>query len=126
ADVSAKHQIKWTWLSEILRPTVRTLAGLEFVSAQARIALATVNQRIIAGVFVSGVFPNQTVQNYGRIKAFDVVTLVKHPALPRLPHIVRELNAERAVIPRTAQTAVDFRGWVDATTPLGEGNNRIN
>ena len=41
-----------------------------------------------------------TVLNDRRIQPFDVVPLVNHPPPPALLDVIRQLDAQRAVIPR--------------------------
>ena len=73
-----------------------------------------------------GIFPNQTVQNDRRVQSFDVIPFVNHPAPPSLAHVVGELDAQRTVVPGAAETAVDFRRWIDKAASFGERDNRFN
>src|SRR5688500_16256975 len=101
-----KHQVERTWLGQFLRTAIGTLAVFQLVSSQARLAFATVDQRITKSVFVSRVFPYQPVKNDRRIEALDVVALVDHPAPPGLLDVVAKLDAERAIVPGAAKATI--------------------
>src|SRR5687768_3799284 len=108
AYVSLEHQVERAWLSQICRSAVWTFTIVQLVRAQTGVAFATVNQRIAEGVFVSGIFPDQPVQNDRRVEPFDVITLIDHPAPPRLLYVIRELDSHGTVIPCAAETSVKF------------------
>src|SRR5262249_3162152 len=50
----------------------------------------------------------------------DVVTLVHHRAPPRVLDVALELDAERTVVPRRADAAVDLARREDEAAPLAQ------
>jgi hypothetical protein len=72
------------------------------------------------------VLPNQPIENDRRVDALDIVALVDEPPPPGLLDVVAELDAEWTIIPRATQTAINFRGGKNKTSPLGERNDGID
>ena len=70
-----------------------------------------------------GILPHEPIQNDRRIKTFDVVALIDHPAPPRLFDVIAKFDAQRAIVPRAAKAAVDLRRWIDKTASFREGND---
>ena len=98
----------------------------ELVCAEARLALAAIDERVVEGRLVLGVLPDEAVEDDGGVYALDVVALVDEPAPPRLFDVVAELDAEWTIVPRAAQSAIKFRGRKNKATPLGERNDSFD
>src|ERR1051325_11299218 len=122
----AEHEIEGTRLSQILRSAIRTFAIYKLVGSQARLALPTIKQRSRKSLFMSRVLPNQAIQNDRRIEPFNIIAFVNHPAPPGLLHVVVKLYAHRAVIPRAAKAAINFRRWINEAATLRERDNSFN
>src|SRR5258706_7418739 len=67
---------------------------LQLVGTKPTVTLTTINQGIAEGILMPRIFPDQSIQNDRRIKPFDVVAFVNHPAPPGLAHVVGEFDAE--------------------------------
>ena len=70
--------------------------------------------------FVTRVFPDETIENDRRVDTLDVVAFVDEPAPPRLFDVVAELDAEWAIVPGAAETAVNFGRRENKTSPFGK------
>jgi len=77
----------------------RTSNVLQLVETKAFLACPTIDEWIVKGLLVTGVFPNQPVLNYRRIDAFDIVALVYEPSPPALFYVIGQLDTERAIVP---------------------------
>jgi hypothetical protein len=75
---------------------------------------------------MSRVLPDETIQNDRRIDTFDVVTLVDEPSPPCLFDVIAELDAERTIVPRATEAAVNFGRGENKTSPLGKRNNSVD
>jgi hypothetical protein len=75
---------------------------LKLVSAQTAITLLAINQRVAERLFMARILPDQAIEDDAGINALHVVALVNHPAPPRVLDVVRQFDAERAVIPSAA------------------------
>src|SRR5262249_2069940 len=56
----------------------------------------------------------------------DVVALLHHGLPPVALDVVLDLHAERAVVPGSAQAAVDLAGREDDPPPLGQADQRLH
>jgi hypothetical protein len=64
--------------------------------------------------------PDEPVENDGRIDTFDVVSFIDKPTPPRLLHVVTQFDSKRTVIPRTAESSVNFGRREDKSTTFCE------
>jgi len=105
---------------------VLLLVGLDqMVGPEALVAGLALGQRVHELGHVAAGLPDLAGQDDAGVEPDDVVALLHH-RLPPLPlDVVLHLNAERAVVPRGAQPAVDLAGGVDQAAALGEADDRI-
>jgi len=90
----------------------------ELVFAKPRITVATVYERVAKRVFVPGIFPHKPILDNRRIEPLYIVPLINEPVPPTPFDIVREFHAERAVVPRGAQAAIDVGGRINKSATL--------
>jgi hypothetical protein len=62
----------------------------------------------------------------GAVDADNVVARLHHVAPPGVLHVALELDADRAVVPATRQTAVDFARLKGEATPFGEVHHLVH
>ena len=118
----------------LVRPAVRLdllTVGLrpvldQLIRAEARLAGLAIHQRVVEVADVAARHPNLTVHQNRAVDA-DVVLVLLHELLPpRALDVVLELNAQRAVIPRVGQTAVDFGAGEHEAAALAQGDELIH
>src|SRR5262249_11013458 len=103
-------------------PRVR-LAGV--TGREPPVADLALGQRVHELRDVAAGLPDLPREDDAGIQADDVVALLDH-RLPPLPlDVVLHLDAERAVIPGSAQPSVDLAGGVDQAAALAEADDRI-
>ena len=68
-------------------------------------------------------FPDLRRHDDGRFEAGDVVALAGHGVPPEFLDVALEFRAERAVIPKTVDAAVDFRGLEDESLAFAQGHD---
>ena len=121
-------------LELLVRPAVRLdllTVGLrpvldQLIRAKARLAGLAIHQRVVEVADVAARHPNLTVHQNRAVDA-DVVLVLLHELLPpRALDVVLELNAQRAVIPRVGQTAVDFGAGEHEAAALAQGDELIH
>ena len=82
---------------------------LQLVETKPLLACAAVDKRIVECLLMTGVFPNKAILNDRRIDALNIVTLINEPVPPALFDIIRQLNAQRSVVPRRTEASIDVR-----------------
>ena len=75
---------------------------------------------------MTGVLPHEAIENDRRVDPVDVVAFVYKPTPPGLLDVVTELYAEWTIVPGAPETAVNFRGRENKTSPLGERNDGVD
>lgn len=75
---------------------------------------------------MTGVLPNETIENDRRVDTFNVVAFVDEPTPPGLFDVIAELDAEWAIVPGAAEAAVNFGRGENKTSPLGERNDGVD
>ena len=105
------------------------LAGLgrsdQLVSPLTGSAALAVHQRIGERTHVAGSNPSLGIHNYGSIQAHVVLRFLHELLQPRLFDIVLEFHAQRAVVPRVGQTAVNLRTCINIASVLAQIHNHI-
>src|SRR5579859_84480 len=90
------------------------------IRSKPALARFAVNHWITERVHVSTGFPDLRRHDDGGFEANHVVALAGHGVPPELLDIALEFGAQRAVIPKTVDAAVNFRGWIDEAAPLAQ------
>ena len=106
-----------------LRPQ---LLELELVGAEAKLARAAVDERVVEDVDVAGCLPHAWVEDDCGVESDDVVALLHHRAEPQRADVVLHENAVMAVVVRRAESAVDLGGWEDEAAAAAEGDDRVH
>jgi hypothetical protein len=117
-------------LSRVLAGFLGTLAGLEVVGAEARLAGAAIDQHVVKQVVVPAHFPHLGVHDDTAIQAdhrirrhsagrrCSVVVSDDHVTPPGILDISLQLHAQRAIIPEAADAAVDLARLKNEAPPL--------
>jgi len=126
AQLGLQHRVEGASFRPIARATRRTFVVGDLVGSKSTLTLAAINQRIVEGCFVTRILPDETIENDRRIDSLDVVAFVDEPAPPGLLYVVAKLNAEWAIVPGAAESAVNFRRGKNKTSPLGERNDGVD
>ncbi len=107
----------------------RALLGLvrllQVVGPEALVARLALRQRVGEGVDVTGRDPDVARQDDCRVQPDDVLAALDHRPPPLAPDVLLQLDAERAVVPGGAGTAVDLAAGVDETAPLAEADDLV-
>src|SRR5262249_1169949 len=61
-----------------------------------------------------------------RLKTDDIVALLGHGVPPKFLHVAFEFSAQRTVIPKAIDAAVDFRGLKNEPTALAQRDNFLH
>src|SRR6185369_16316982 len=126
AQFRLQHGVERPGFGPVARTTGRTLVIGNLVGAKTAFALAAIDQPIIKRRLVTRVLPNETIENDRRVDTLDIVTFVDKPAPPGLLDVIAELDAKWAIIPRTAESAINFGRRENKTSPLGERNDGVD
>ena len=107
----------------LVRPTVCGFAGEvfnELIGTMTGLAVLAVHQRIGEAAHVTGRHPDFRVHEDCGIQRHVVAALLHELALPRVFYVVLEKAAQRAVVPRVGQTAVNFGAGVYVASVFAE------
>ena len=136
ADVGLEHQVEVAGLGEgVLGPAVRARTRLgELVGPEPLLAVAAVDERVGERGDVAARLPDLGRHEDRRVEADDVVAQLHHRPPPGVLDVALEQHAERPVIPRRTEPAVDlgrgkdqsasFREIDDAVHQVGAGHGR--
>ena len=104
------------------------VARLQFdlVRAKPLLRQQAVAHRITERVHMAGCAPDGRVHDDGRFKADHVVAHARHGGPPQLLHVALQLRAERAVIPKTLDAAVDLGGLKNEPAPLAQRRDLLH
>ena len=98
----------------------------ELIRAETRLARLAVHQRVVEVADVSAGDPNLTVHQNRAVDADVVLALLNEFLPPRTLDVVLEFNAQRAVVPRVRQAAVDFRAGEHEAASLAQRNELVH
>jgi len=84
------------------------------------------HQRIRKGIHMPARFPHGGVHQNRAIEADDVVAHLRHAFPPVVLQVALQLHAERAVIPRAVEAAIDFRRLEDEAAPFAQGDDVLH
>ncbi len=111
---------------ELLEPADRRVAVLflvgldQVVGPVPLVAEHALGQRIDELGDVAAGLPDLTGQDHRRVESHDVVALGHHRAPPLALDVVLQLDAERAVVPGSAQAPVDLAGREDESPSFAQ------
>ena len=83
---------------------------LQVVGAEPMVAGPALDQRVGEGVGVAGGDPHLGVHEDGGIQANHVVPVLDESLPPGVPDVALQLNAQRAVVVRGSEAAIDLAG----------------
>ena len=98
----------------------------QLVGAETGLAGLAVHQRIVEAADVAAGNPYFAVHQDGRVQTDVVLALLNEFLPPGALDVVFEFNAQRAVVPRVGQTAVNFRAGINKTSALAERNELVH
>src|SRR4029079_750856 len=87
------------------------------------LAGAAINHRIGETFDVAGCLENRRMREDRAVHSDYIIALVHHDTPPVVLQITLKLDAERSVIPRAVESAVDFAGLKDEATPLTQADD---
>ena len=127
AHEGLEHKVELARLRELAnRAAVRARIVLDVVCALATMAAAAFDERIRESSDVATRLPDQRALDDGAVQSNDVIAFLHHLAPPRVTHVSFELHAQRAVVPRGADAAVDLAGGEHESAPLGKRDDRVH
>jgi len=95
--------------------------GISLVGrAETPFARLAINHRVAERVHVAAGLPDLRMHDDGGFETGDVVTLAGHGVPPEFLDIALEFGAERAVVPKSIDTAVNLGGLKNETAPLAQ------
>src|SRR5262245_3850333 len=90
---------------------------INLVGAETSFARFAIDHRIAERRDVAARLPDFRRHDDGRFEAGDVVALTRHRVPPEFLHVALEFRAQRAVVPKAVDAAVDFRRLVNESPP---------
>ena len=125
AGLGLEHQVELAGLGErTLRRAVRAHVGVvEFVEAEALLALGAVDERVGEVGEVPRRLPHLGRAQDRRVDEHHVVTLLHHRADPRFLHVAQQQRTQRPVVVGGAESAVDLRRLEDEAPALAEADD---
>ena len=119
-DEGFEHGVKRARLGQRAIATVRACVALEIGRAKAMVTGFAFDERISERIEMAAGFPHSRVHNDRRINADDVLAVLHHRFPPRAFDIIFQLDAERTVIPESADAAVDLTALKNKAAPLAQ------
>ncbi len=98
---------------------------VELVEPVAGVAVPAVDQRVGERGDVARRLPDLRRLDHRRVETDDVVTRSHHGMPPLLLDVAEQLDAERSVVVRRAEAAVDLRRLEDEAALLGEVDDGV-
>jgi hypothetical protein len=98
----------------------------QLVGAEPLVAALALDQRVVERVDVPGGHPHLAGQDHRAVQADHVLTAGHHAAPPLPLDVLLQLDAQRAVVPRGAGSAVDLTGGEDEAATLGERDDGLD
>jgi hypothetical protein len=93
------------------------------IGAKALLGNFAIHHRVSEAADVAGSFPNFGMHDDGGFEADDVIAAADHVIPPAIADVFAKLDAERAVIPKAVDAAVDFGRLKDKSTSFAQGND---
>src|SRR5690606_33504433 len=93
---------------------------LQMILSVALVALEALDERVDEGREVAGGLPHRRREDDRGVQADDVVAPLDHRPPPLALDVLLELDAQRAVVPSGAGTAVDIAALVHEAAALAE------
>ena len=116
ADEGVEHQVERPWLRLFLGAFGHRFAGplraahvLDLIGAETALARFAIDHRIAECVHMARRLPDRRVHDDAGIEADDVLALAGHRLPPGFAEVALQFGAQRAVIPKTVDPAVDLR-----------------
>jgi hypothetical protein len=97
----------------------------EVIGAEPLVAHLALGQRLHELGDVPAGLPDLTGEDHAGVQSNDVVAPLDHRLPPLALDVVLHLHTERAVVPGSAQPAVDLTGGVDEAASLAEADDRV-
>jgi hypothetical protein len=104
------------------RAVVEPRLRVQVVRAEPTLTLPAVHHRVREALEVAARLPHAGVHEHRRLEPQHVPAEVDRVPPPEVPDVALELHAERAVVPRRAQTAVDLARLEDEAAALAEAD----
>jgi len=98
---------------------------LEVVNAGAGVAFFAHGHQVGELVGVAGGLPDHRVHQDRTIQTDNVVTHLDDGLPPGVADVALQLRTQRAVVVATGQSAVNFTGLVDESTPFTQGHDVV-
>ena len=107
-------------------PAGRTDVRRQLVLPEAALTVAAVDHGVRERFDVPARLPHLRMHQDGRIEADDIVALLHHRPPPGALDVVRHLDAQRTVIPRALQAAVDLAALEHEAAPFAQPDERLH
>jgi hypothetical protein len=127
ANVGLEHQVERPRRGLLTVAFRNHLAGLlrtgdfiGLIGAETAFACFAINHRVAERVHMSRRLPNLRVHDDGGFEAGNVVALAGHGVPPEFLHVALEFRAERAVVPKAVDAAVNLGGLKNEPAPLAQ------
>ncbi len=111
--------------SKTLSPSLATARKTLSARKRALQPLA-VHQRVVEVHHVAGRLPDLGVHDDGAVQADDVVALADDVVPPGVLDVALQLHAQRAVVPKAVDAAVDLGRRKDETPPLAQRHQLVH
>ena len=98
----------------------------QFIRAETRLAGLAVHQRIIEAAHMTGCHPHFAVHQNSAVQPGVILALLHKFLPPGLLHIVLQLHAQGAEVPRVGQTAVNFAAGKNEAAVLAKSHQLIH
>ena len=109
------------------RSVVLLLVGLdEVVLAEALVAGRALSERVDERLEVPRCSPHLRREDHRGVEPDDVLTALDDRTPPLTAHVLLELDAEGAVVPRRSRASVDLAAGINKSPALGEIDNGVN
>ncbi len=110
----------------LLMPGLWRVEALEVVGAEALVAVQALDERVREHLEVPARLPDLRRHDDRRVEADHVVAELDHRAPPGVADVPLQLDAERPVVPRRAQAAVDLAGLERDPPAFREGGDGLH
>ena len=117
ADEGLEHEVEAARVGQ-LAAAFRARLRIDVVGAEALVAGLALHERVGEGVGVAGGDPHLGVHEDGGLQADHVVAVLDEPLPPGVANVALQLDAQRAVVVRGREAAVDLAGLEDEAPAL--------
>ena len=118
-----EHQVELLGLGEVVL-VIRRRRDL-LVGAEALVADAALHQRVVKSRLMPRGRQHLAPGDDGALDADDVLALLDEAAPPLPADVVAQLHPQRSKVVDRTWAAVELRGGVDETPPLGQGRDAV-